>query len=468
MSRAVRQGVVGLMGLTVGVAVAGVLWVNREVPTPQVHGEAEPMVEVVQAERVDAPIRVTGRGTVRARARIGVVPQVSGRVVEVHPELSEGGLVPGGEAAVQIETDDYELARRRAEARLARLRAAEVSAVARVREAEANLEDAREEKYRVEQLEADGAAHHRELRRARLAYDIAGAQLEAIEADRDATESELVEAEAALEQAELDLGRTRLAFDEDVIVSAIDVEEGQHVTAGERIGQVYRIDAVEIVVPMEQQKLRHLSALPVARGSATPTEADAEPTRATVGYRFAGQQGERTGRVVRVGGEVDARSRMLNVVVQVDDPRDAEGGPPLVPGTFATVTFEGPTLEDVVRVPADAVQNRQSVWLVNNGALRRAEVEIIHTDADWAYLAAADLEGGEQVVHAPLSVQTEGMRVRTRSVETTRLAEQEQQEPEQASGDDAAGEPLIDEPASPGPALDRVVGVEVDTEVEPR
>lgn len=451
--RGVRQAVVAIVAVAAGATAAWGLWFTRDTPAPQHSGGTEPapMVQVFQAERRDVAVRLHGSGTVRPRASVRVVPQVSGRLNMVHEQIGEGGLIRAGEPLLRIDAEDYELALRRSKARLARSQSSLVAARATVREAEAELEDARDEVYRLESLQESRAINERELRRARVTRDIAAAQHEAATANLEVIRAEIEEAEAAVDKAELDLRRTTITFEYDVIIDRMDVERDQHVTAGEPIGEVYRVDAVEIVVPMEQRKLRHLPTLPVATSGEVEVAAGDLP-RARVDFTFAGRSGSREGRVVRVAGSVDAQSRMLDLIVRVDDPRDADGGPPLVPGAFARVTFEGPTLEGLVRVPATAVEGGSGVWVVRDERMHRVAVEVAHGDERWAYVADG-LSGGEQVVSSPLTIRTEGMRVTP--APDVQLAD------EVGDDDASAGDAAEEDDGS------TIVGVETDSDPRP-
>ena len=53
--------------------------------------------------------------------------------------------------------------------------------------------------------------------------------------------------------------------------------------------------------------------------------------------------------LVRTEAELDPRSRMVHVVVEVQRPYSTgDGRPPLLPGTFVEVSIAGSTLAEVV------------------------------------------------------------------------------------------------------------------------
>ena len=67
---------------------------------------------VVQVETVQPSayqIVVTAMGTVIPDREIVLKPRVSGEIVEIHPEFTEGGILKKGMKVLQIDPKDYEL-----------------------------------------------------------------------------------------------------------------------------------------------------------------------------------------------------------------------------------------------------------------------------------------------------------------------------------------------------------------------
>jgi multidrug resistance efflux pump len=62
---------------------------------------------------------VQGFGTVKPRMEVQVVPQVSGKVIQCHPQLVNGGFFRAEEPLVVIEQTDYTLAVESADAAVA-------------------------------------------------------------------------------------------------------------------------------------------------------------------------------------------------------------------------------------------------------------------------------------------------------------------------------------------------------------
>lgn len=347
------------------------------------------IVPLVAAQRVsaeDMQMVVRGFGTVRPKVEIQVVPQVSGRVVKCHADFVNGGFFKAGQPLLIIDQRDYELAVQNAEADVARgqVQLDQESAEAAV---------ARQE---WEQMHGAGkpapplVLHEPQIRQAK---------------------AQLTAAMAQLAIAKLNLERTVISmpFDGRVIEKSVDI--GQYLVAGGPIGRVYGTDAVEIMVPLEDKELAWFDVPNGYAANGNPKPLIAEP-EALVTADFAGGNYTWKGRVVRAEGQIDAVSRMVNIVVEVEKPFEfSQGRPALVPGMFVEIEIKGKHFQQIIRIRRYAVHNGEEVWVVYDGHLEIRKVEIIRSDKDYAYVAGG-LEDGDVIVLSPLDTVTDGMRVR--------------------------------------------------------
>jgi multidrug efflux pump subunit AcrA (membrane-fusion protein) len=77
--------------------VAVVTVANREPPQRRPPRVAVTEVEVVTIERVDFTVKVKSRGTVRPRTESTLIPEVSGRIVQLSPNIREGEFIEQGD-----------------------------------------------------------------------------------------------------------------------------------------------------------------------------------------------------------------------------------------------------------------------------------------------------------------------------------------------------------------------------------
>ncbi|MEM1182067.1 MAG: efflux RND transporter periplasmic adaptor subunit [Acidobacteriota bacterium] len=373
-TRSFLQWMLPAIVLFVGAGAAAALVMMRQSPEPENRPTLGPLVEVIQVESSDLSVKVEGQGEVRASTRVEVLPEVSGRVVRMHPQMVSGGRIAAGETLVQLDPRDYTLAVE--------------SAQASITSAETRLE--------VERAEAEAAL----VEWRAVNGDAAPPPLLVREPQIRQIEAELSAARAQLQKAELDLERTRLTVPFDAVVLTENVDPGQLVSQGRAVATLYGTGAVEVRVPLADDELRWFE-LP-RRGAERPT--------AAVRSEFGGRLHRWPATVARLEGEVDPRTRMVRVVVEVEDPFDGET--PLLPGAFVDIEIDGRTLEDIIRIPRFALRQGSTVWTVVDGQLRINAVEVARSDRLYAYVASG-LDAGSEVITSSLDGVVDGMSVRT-------------------------------------------------------
>jgi RND family efflux transporter MFP subunit len=365
--------------LVIGIVGAVLMAKSRQAPPRQERIDPGPLVEVVAVEQEAVSVTVSGHGEVVPKVAVDVVPQVTGRVVRVHRSLVAGGFFRAGEALVVIEARDYELAVDRAQASVAR---AEVA---------------------LETQKAEAAIAHQEWD-AIHPGEAPPSGLVVREPQVRQAEAELAAAQADLAVAQLNLARTRVTVPFDGVVVSKSVDSGQFVATGQKVARVYGTRAVEVRVPLEDDELAWFET----PGYGSTERGPEAQIRMTTG----GREHTWVGRVVRQEAEIDPVSRMVHVVIEVADPfNESNGRPALRPGSFVEVEIGGTTLEDVVSVPRYAVHEGDTVWVVEDGALKVRQVSVARADRI-NVLIESGLESGDLLVVSSLEVVTDGMRVR--------------------------------------------------------
>jgi RND family efflux transporter MFP subunit len=366
--------------LALGILLTSILFLTRKKPRRAERPYLGPLVESITVERQNAPVVVKGHGAVEARVSAQVVPQVSGRVESVDSDFVAGGRFRAGQVLFVIEQADFRLAIRRGEAAVARAGVA-------LEQERAEAEVARSEWENMNPGEPPPSD-----------LVIRGPQL-------DLAEAELEAARADLEMAKLNFERTRYSFPYDGVVLEESVDEGQFLVSGQPVGRVYSTRSMEIPIPLKSEDLVWIE---------TPGSNPGGRSQARVSAAFGGVTHQWEGRLVRLEGQVDPLSRMVNGVVEVYGAFGGGDRPPLLPGTFVEVEIEGKTIENVVPIPRSALHDGGYVWTVQGGVLRIRDVRVVRTDRDRAYVVEG-LEEGSRIVTTPLEVVTDGMKVRLKS-----------------------------------------------------
>jgi len=387
--------------LALGVLGAAILLVSRPAPERKPEESWSPLVRALEARPQAVQLIVRANGTVVPRTESELVAQVAGEVEWVSPTLVAGGFFAEDDELVRIEVTDYELALESARAAVAR--------------SDSEASRSRKERDRQRRLADQSVASQARIDDAESAYRQAAASLR--------------EARAARARAERDLERTRLRAPFDGRVRQERVDAGQFLNRGDRVATLYAVDYAEVRLPVPDRELAHLDlslAYPhddaeVAAGEEPESGAVAPHNGSVPGpevvlrAEFAGRDSEWRGRVVRTEGEIDPKSRMVNVVARVDDPygRDTERSTPLAVGLFVEAEILGRRLPRAYVVPRTALYEGSRVVLIDaESRLRFREVEVLKLDREEAVLGPESLRAGERVCVSVLSAPVEGMHVR--------------------------------------------------------
>ena len=370
--------------LLAGALVAAILIAARPSPEVQAPRVAPPLVRAQMINRQDVQLRVKSQGTVAARTESGLLSQVAGQVISVSPTFANGGFFRAGDTLATIDPRDYELAVARASAQVAQAR------VRLVREEE-EAQLAGEEWERVGQGKPSALV----LRQPQMQEARAGLQA----------------AKAAKEQASLSLQRTRIRAPYDGRVLARNVDVGQFVSPGVPLGRIYAVDYVEIRLPIPNEELAYLD---LNFGFRNDAELPNQPAVRLHG-NFAGGRHTWDGQVVRAEGQIDPRTRMVNLIARVPNPYDRgeePDRPPLVVGLFVEAEILGRMAGSVAVIPRSALRGRNQVLVIDSGnRLHFREVDVLRTETH-NVLISRGLADGERVCVSPLDAVVDGMEVR--------------------------------------------------------
>lgn len=378
--------------ILIGFSIMSVLITNRPEPKKEERKVLGALVNTLTVKKEDREVIVLGTGTVQAAQEVSIIPQVSGEIIHVSPSMVAGGFFEEGELLFEIEDTDYRLA-------IEQAKAARAKAEYDLATTESQARIARAEWGR---LNKDKTKEPNPL----VVYD---PQLKNARAS-------LASAEAAVEQAELNLKRTKLRAPFNCRIRSENVDVGQYVRSGNSIAVVAGTDSAEIIVPLPLDELGWLKI---------PKPGTSEKgSRAYVTITVSGKTYEWNGWIIRSLGEVDTKSRMMQVIVSVQDPyrllEKGDGGIVLSGGTFVKVSIKGKKLIGIFAIPRTAVRDNSTVWIMDDeNRLRIRPVTIIRREHD-EVLVSEGLTEGESIVLTSLAGASDGMKLRSAEEEVSK------------------------------------------------
>ncbi len=336
-----------------------------------------PLVRTWLATSETVQLSVLTYGSVLPKTESELIPEVSGRVIKISPSMVSGGFIQKGETLLEIDPLDYGVALEQTRAALA--------------SAESELTSANKAHERLSDLAKQQSASQSQqddaLNRLRFA------------------QASIREATARLSRAKRDISRTKIKAPYDGRVRSKRVDIGQFVTRGTSIANLYATDFAEVRLPLHDEELAHLD-LPLA-GQASPNQ----PT-AILRARFAGADHTWEGKVVRTEAELDPRTRMINVIAQVESPYKRSGNrPPLAIGLFVEAEILGNKVDDVYVIPRSALQANEQIYVLNDkNRLQFRDVDILRRVDEDVYIKSG-FTSGETICLSTVNNAVEGMLV---------------------------------------------------------
>ena len=134
---------------------------------------------------------------------------------------------------------------------------------------------------------------------------------------------------------------------------------GQFLNRGSRLARLYAIDAAEVRLPIKDDELVFLN-ISLRDGSAW----EKRPS-VSLSAEFAGAVHRWTGEIVRTEGELDPKTRMIQLVASVAEPYRVDTTP-LPVGLFVDAVITGGVQPNIVRLPRVAMVSPSEVYIVDS------------------------------------------------------------------------------------------------------
>jgi len=355
---------------------------KRQLPLRQAR-----LVEVVSIEPSDVPIKINAMGTVIAAQEVDLKSQVSGKIMELSPELIRGGIFEKNQTLMKIEPDDYEL--------LIEQRKSDVAAAETNLKLEYGNQAVAEQEYKL--LEGVISENDKELvlRKPQLISSL----------------SSLQAAKARLQQAKIDLERTNIVAPFNSIVKNKYIDLGAIVSQSTTLVTLIGTDEywVEVMVPVNQLKWIEV-----------PRQNDDTGSAARIYNSSAwGNNGTyRTGSVIRLSPDIETQGRMAKLLVSVKDPlslntKKVENK--LLLGSYVRVEIQGQTVKSAHVLDRGLLHDGDNIWLLtDDNTLDIMPVDVIYRGENEVVIYDG-ISSSDKIITTDLAAPVEGMLLRLRT-----------------------------------------------------
>jgi membrane fusion protein, multidrug efflux system len=301
-------------------------------------------------------------GEVRARVESRLGFRVAGKLIKRQAEV--GQRVKAGQVLAQIDPQDYKLA--------ADAGRAQVSAASTNRDL--------------------AAADFKRFQALKDQNFISGAELERREATLKAAQAQLEQAQVQLKSQGNQAGYATLVADVSGIITAVEAEPGQVVSAGTPVVRIAQDGPRDVVFSVPEDRVGQLKV------------------GASVAIKRWADTGDMQGRVREIGASADPVTRTFPVKVAVD-----AASAPALGSTVYVVPSSGTEGVQAMKLPTSALfqQSQASyVWVLDPASMtvKDTPVQIATADGNEAVIAAG-IKPGQLVVSAGVHVLQTGQKV---------------------------------------------------------
>ncbi|MDY6951305.1 MAG: efflux RND transporter periplasmic adaptor subunit [Thermodesulfobacteriota bacterium] len=337
-------------------------------------GEEEPLrevrrkvlsVETVVAQKADYRVRVPAWGLVEPRETIYICTEISGMITHVPADVFAGAAVKQGALLFSIDERDYQ--NTLAEAMAANEQARQALEIEKGRQTVAKtewklLEDSKWLGHKNQALA---------LREPHLKEREAAVQMAA----------------ARQAQAALDVERTRITAPCEGVILAEDLAEGQVLDIGDVAVRMACTDSYYIMASFSPQYSLDPGEHQVAVGVGP--------------HRYEGI-------VKAVLPQINSETRQKQALIEFK-------GEGVSLGAYASLTLPGPSFENVVVLPKEALRPGNTVWVLSeNSTLKIRTVTVLAEDMVHVVIGKG-LAGRDRVVLSHIASPLEGMELRVRA-----------------------------------------------------
>ncbi|HEX2543653.1 MAG TPA: efflux RND transporter periplasmic adaptor subunit [Ramlibacter sp.] len=354
-----------------GVLLLPVLLLGCSRPQPAPEPIRAVKVITVGASNLQARYEFPGEVRARVESRLGF--RVAGKITQRRAEV--GQHVKAGTLLAQLDPQDYRLAADAARAQVAA--------------AQTNRDLA--------------AADYKRFQTLREQNFISGAELERRETALKAAQAQLEQAQAQLASQGNQARYTTLVADASGVITAVEAEPGQVVTAGTPVVRIAVDGPRDVVFSVPEDKV-----------------AGVRPG-AEVSVRLWATSSELQGRVREVAASADPQTRTYPVKVSIEGAQQ----PPL--GATVTVLPRGLSVAaaPVIKIPTSALRQEgqgSAVWVLDRATMtvKSQLVQVATADGNEAVIGAG-LEPGMTIVSAGVHVLAPGQKVTVWQEKTSAL-----------------------------------------------
>jgi RND family efflux transporter MFP subunit len=332
-----------------------------------------PVVDVAPVMQKDVPVQGEWVGTLEGYVNAQIQPQVSGYLIR--QDYHEGALVKKGQLLFEIDPRPFQAVLDQAKGQLAQAEAQMANAELNVKR---DIPEAEAHAIPQSQLDTDTQS----LRGAKAAVEAA---------------------QASVEQAELNLGYTRVVSLVDGIAGINTVQVGNLVGPSTVLTAVSQVSPIKVYFPISEQEYLRMADGGGPGSVDFLTHASRIPLQLTLAD---GSAYPHPGRIIFADRQVNTQTGTIQIVGEFPNSKNL-----LRPGQYARIQTPTGNITGALLVPQAAVNQQQGTYQVTVvGADNRAQLRTVEVGprVGMLWVITKGLKPGERVVAAGADKAKEG------------------------------------------------------------
>lgn len=422
---------VSIVFLILASGVVGfVLLLNLKKPPPKKSSDLLRSIKVQALNRGPIVPKVSEFALVESLETVRVRAEVRGKIIECRDDTADGINVKKGDVLIQLEKDDYKIAKQQAEAELEILQA-------ELKKLTKNILDY-EKIFKT--IENDFAIEEENFKRAQRLFDRKVSSISELEKAKqvrsrrkkifievnnllskekftlESVKAQIKKAKASLEQADLNLKRTTIRASIDGRIGSCNIEVGEYLSLGEQVCIITNDKKPSLKVSIDATEASNiLNIYPgVKEWLKMP-----DSVRVEVSWVKKPKECRWSAEVTRIENYDSVTDTLRVLVTPIKYIGIREKAYPLLTGMFCKVEFFGEEIKNAFKFPFSALQFGNNVFTVNDaGILCRHKVEPFAIEGDQVIVLKGLPDNEDVVVQQLPRGLLSGVKVKAMSIKT--------------------------------------------------
>jgi len=418
-------------GVMVGLLIL-LLSINfKSSPSVQPNDDKARLVSVEALTLKNSAPVIVAFGRVEPKNSWQAIAEVSGKVLYRHPELESGRLLAAGTLVLEIDPLEYQLKQAQALANVHSTNAQLTRLQQEHKNLNASLNIEQEKLHLIEHeykrklvlkqktlISSSDVDAQKQLLLAqqKLVQDLSSA-LNLLPDDQKVAEAQLRVNQALLQDAQRQIGNTRVTLPFNARIDEVNIEQAQAVSSGSVLFNAHSVGAVEVKAELSLQDAKTLMGTVMNH----PFQ-DSFPKVERLGFEanVFTQIGQKKykwpAKLTRIAGSVDPEQATIGFYLEVNQtstPLNLKDNPPLTKGMFVSAEIKGVASHQFV-IPEKALHGTVVYVMDDNKKLSIREVDILFRNKSGVAITG-NIKAGELLIVNDLIPAIPGMSVKVKN-----------------------------------------------------